>query len=48
MSKCGWMVLKDEQRSHVGGSWFVEMLSCVLEENIYGIFSGSFSEIGEL
>ena len=37
-----------EEESHVRGCLFVKMVSCVMEESVYGIFGGSFREVGKL
>ena len=44
--KCRTII--DEEGSHVGGCLFVKMVSCVMEESVYGVFGGSFGEIGKL
>ena len=31
----------NEEGSHVRGCLFVKMVSCVMEESVYGIFGGS-------
>ena len=37
----------NEEGSHVRGCLFVKIVSCVMEESVYGIFGGSFREVGK-